>query len=360
MTRALFTPFTCKSLHLQNRVVMAPMTRQFSPQGVPGSDVADYYRRRAVGGAGLILTEGTTIARDGASYHPSVPCLEGPALAGWQDVVHAVHGAGSAIAVQLWHVGTEPEPHERTLQRRIEGPSGLTLLGAELGQIMSDRDIADTISAYARSARDSMLLGFDAIEVHAAHGYLIDQFMFAETNRRTDRWGGATLRERSRFGAEVIRAIRAAVGPDFAILIRLSQWKVGLYQTKLAATPQQMQDWLEPLADAGVDMFHCSQRNFAEPEFAGSDLNFAAWAKKLTGKPAVTVGRIGSAAEFLGGPTTAANNSSLEELERRLERGDFDLVAVGRAMLADPEWTNKVRSGQLRAIRTSYDRKVLL
>jgi 2,4-dienoyl-CoA reductase-like NADH-dependent reductase (Old Yellow Enzyme family) len=359
MPSPLFTPFRCKSLHLKNRVVMAPMTRMASPDGIPSDQVAQYYRRRAAGGAGLLLTEGTTIARPAASFHANVPNFYGPALDGWRGVLDAVHGAGGAIALQLWHAGTEVESTQRELPGRIvEGPSGLALSGTKVGQAMSDADIADTIAAYARSARDAMRMGFAAIEVHAAHGYLIDQFMFAQTNRRTDQWGGETLRDRTRFGAEVIRAIRAAVGPDAALIIRLSQWKVGLYETRLAATPEEMSDWLEPFVDAGVDLFHCSQRNFMAPEFPGSDLNFAGWAKKLTGKPAITVGRVGSTAEFIGG-ATAPTNSSLEELERRLDRGDFDLVAVGRALLADPEWPRKVRQGRLGEINKTFDPRVL-
>jgi 2,4-dienoyl-CoA reductase-like NADH-dependent reductase (Old Yellow Enzyme family) len=346
---SLFQPFALKSLRLQNRIVMAPMTRSFSPNGVPTPDVAAYYRRRAVGDVGLILTEGTVIDRPASSNDPSVPRIHGQdALAGWQAVVQEVHEAGGKIAPQLWHMGTIP-PHASGWlpPEPMEGPSGLLKPGVPAGVAMSEADIQATITAFARAAADSKRLGFDAIELHGAHGYLIDQFFWSGTNTRTDHWGGATLAERSRFAVAVVRAVRQAGGEDFTIILRLSQWKQQDYAARLAATPAEMEAWLTPLAEAGVDIFHCSQRRFWEEEFEGSDLNFAGWAKKLTGRTTITVGSVGLSGDFFGafggqGSTTA----SLDELLRRHARGDFDLVAVGRALLSDPEWMRKVRDGR--------------
>jgi 2,4-dienoyl-CoA reductase-like NADH-dependent reductase (Old Yellow Enzyme family) len=145
----------------------------------------------------------------------------------------------------------------------------------------------------------------------------------------------------------LVRAVRQGVGPDFAIILRVSQWKLQDYTAQLAATPQEMEQWLVPLAEAGVDIFHCSQRRYWEPEFAGSDLNFAGWAKKLTGKPSITVGSVGLSGDFLNafmGETSTPN--SLDELLRRFGRGDFDLVGVGRALLADAEWARKIHEGR--------------
>ena len=156
------------------------------------------------------------------------------------------------------------------------------------------------------------------------------------------------MAERSRFAAELVRAVRKAVGPDFPVGLRVSQWKPQDYAAKLAATPQEMEAWLVPLAAAGVDIFHCSQRRFWEPEFTGSDLNFAGWAKKLTGKPTVTVGSVGLSGDFSAALQfgESATPRPLDELFRRLDRGDFDLVAVGRPLLADAEWTRKIHEGR--------------
>jgi 2,4-dienoyl-CoA reductase-like NADH-dependent reductase (Old Yellow Enzyme family) len=115
----------------------------------------------------------------------------------------------------------------------------------------------------------------------------------------------------------------------------------------MAKTPEEMGAWLNLLADAGIDIFHCSQRRFWEPEFEGSDLNFAGWAKKLTGKPTITVGSVGLSGEFMAAfAGESSEPSPLDELLRRYDRGDFDLVAVGRPILADPEWVKKIKDGR--------------
>ena len=351
-TGVLFQPFRLKGLKLPNRIVMAPMTRSFSPEGVPGENVAAYYRRRAEGQVGLILTEGTVVNRPASRNDPGIPFFHSDdPLAGWDRVVREVHAAGGRIGPQIWHTGavkaftTEWEP-----DAPVESPSGLNAPGQPRGRAMTEEDIADAIAAFAQAAADAERLGFDVVELHGAHGYLIDQFFWHETNRREDRWGGATLPERSRFAAAVVRAVREAVGPDMPVILRVSQWKQQDYTHRLADTPDAMADWLGPLADAGVDMFHCSQRRFWNPEFPELDgeegLNFAGWAKKLTGKPTISVGSVGLSGEFMaafGGESSTP--ASLDGLVRRMERGEFDLIAVGRALLNDPQWAVKVRTG---------------
>ena len=343
---SLFRPFQVKTLKLPNRVVMAPMTRSFSPNGVPTAQVAEYYRRRAEASVGLILSEGTVINRPAASNDPDVPRFWGQdALAAWKQVIDGVHAAGGVMAPQLWHVGAARNRRtDWVAPGPVDSPSGISSPGKKFGEPMSDAAIADTIAAFARAAGNAKSLGFDAIELHGAHGYLIDQFFWEGTNQRTDSFGGATLAQRGRFAADILQAVRAEVGPDYPVIIRLSQWKQQNFTVQMAITPQEMEDWLRPLADAGADIFHCSQRRFWEPEFEGSDLNFAGWAKKLIGKPTITVGSVGLTGEFIaafGGETSKP--ASLDELLRRLDRGDFDLVAVGRALINDPQWVQKIR-----------------
>jgi len=155
------------------------------------------------------------------------------------------------------------------------------------------------------------------------------------------------LIERSRFAKELILAVRKAVGQDFTIILRISQWKLQDYTARLVTTPQEMEAWLLPLADAGVDIFHCSQRRFWEPEFVGSDLNFAGWVKKMAGKATITVGSVGLSGDFLAAfKGQSSTPRSLDELLRRFDRGDFDLVAAGRPLLADAQWTRKIREGR--------------
>lgn len=324
---------------------MAPMTRSFSPNGVPTDTVAAYYRKRAEGDVGLILSEGTVIERVSSSNDANIPHFYGEqALAGWQKTIKYVHDAGGAMGPQIWHMGIMDNHHSGWVPSQpFEGPSGLNRPGNNNGNTMTDADIADAIAAYGRAAADAKRLGFDTVEIHGAHGYLIDQFFWEGTNQRTDIYGGKTLAERSRFGIEVVKEVRRQVGEDFAVIIRLSQWKPADYTFQLAKTPQEMEAWLNPLADAGVDIFHCSQRRFWEPEFEGSDLNFAGWAKKITGKATITVGSVGLSGEFLAAfAGESSQPSSLDELLRRMDRGDFDLVAVGRPLLSDPNWVKKI------------------
>ena len=350
---ALFQPFQVKSLKMPNRIVMAPMTRSFSPGGIPTSDVAAYYRRRAEGGVGLIVTEGTVVDRPAARNDANVPVFHGEALPQWKKVVDEVHAAGGLIAPQIWHVGSaRGQGVDWKPLGKVDSPSGFTTPGKRGLEPMTEEDIADTIAAFGRSARAAKDLGFDAVEIHGAHGYLIDQFFWSGLNDRTDRWGGPSIADRARFGAEVVKAVREGVGEDMALILRLSQWKQQDFDARIAETPDQMTEWLAPLSEAGVDVFHCSQRRFWEPEFDGSDLNFAGWARKLTGKPTITVGSVGLDGEFIAAFGGAGSKpASLDGLIKRLEAGEFDLVAVGRALLADPEWVHKIRDGRLDALK---------
>ncbi|MEM6767763.1 MAG: NADH:flavin oxidoreductase [Bacteroidota bacterium] len=347
-TAVLFQPLTVGSLTLKNRVVMAPMTRNMSPGGVPNADVAAYYQRRAEGGVGLILSEGTVIDRPASRNEPNIPFFHGEdSLNGWKAVIDGVHAAGGKMGPQIWHVGSTPGQSGWAPEAETESPSGLSAPDTPRGRAMSEEDIADTISAFAKAAADAKRLGFDMTEVHGAHGYIIDKFFWSGTNTRTDGWGGDTLPERSRFAIEVIKAIRAAVGPGFPISLRVSQWKQQNFQAKLATTPKELEAWVIPLAEAGVDIFHGSQRRFWEPEFPEVDgengLNFAGWLKKLTGKVCISVGSVGLDADMISAFMGKGSGvSELSNLLLRMEREEFDLIAVGRALLSDPHWVDKV------------------
>lgn len=360
-TELLFKPFKAGNLSLPNRIVMAPMTRNFSPQGIPGPDVAAYYRRRAENAVGLIITEGTAIHHPAAVEHTSIPNFYGEGLKGWAKVVEEVHAVGGKIIPQLWHVGTARKigaDHQPNPEALPVGPSGISPAGEKVVEPLTEAEIADIISAYAQAAADAQRVGFDGIELHGAHGYLIDQFFWDKTNKRADQYGG-NLVQRTRFAVEVIEACRRAVGPNFPIVLRFSQWKMYHYEEKLAQTPQELEQFLTSLVKAGVDVFHCSSRRFWEPEFEGSDLNLAAWTKKITGKPVITVGSIGLEKAFLSDLEKNNNRQTdqsssvearLEQLVGQVEREEADLVAVGRALLVDPAFAVKLRDQQIEEI----------
>ncbi|MGB6941730.1 MAG: NADH:flavin oxidoreductase [Bryobacteraceae bacterium] len=342
-TEALFRPFQLQGLTLPNRIVMAPMTRSHSPGGVPGPDVAAYYRRRAEGGVGLIITEGTYPDHPASGFDPNVPRFYGEqAMAGWRRVVEQVHAAGGLIFPQLWHVGMVVSPG-------LTPPEGITPIGP---QSVTQADIDALIEAYANGAGDAQALGFDGVELHGAHGYLIDQFFWEATNQRTDQYGG-DLVSRTRFAMEIVREVRRRVGPQFPVVLRWSQWKIKDFEAKLVRTPDELEQFLRPLLDAGVDAFHCSTRRFWEPEFAGSDLNLAAWTKKVSGKPVITVGSITLNEDMMTsfGTANTAGVTGIDNLLDRLERDEFDLVAIGRSLIVNPAWPAIVRRGALNELR---------
>ncbi|GGP60649.1 NADH:flavin oxidoreductase [Shewanella saliphila] len=360
----LFESFSNKSLSLKNKTVMAPMTRAFSPNYIPNDEVAAYYRRRAEGDVGLIITEGTFIGHKAANGYENVPAIFGEqALAGWKHVVDEVHAAGGKIAPQLWHVGAVRKPGVGPdKEMPAYSPSGLYKPGAPNGVAMSQADIDEVVASFAQAALDAKNIGFDAIEVHGAHGYLVDQFFWEGTNQRDDQYGGS-LENRARFGVEIVKAIRAAVGEDFTIIFRFSQWKQQDYKAKLCQTPEELAIFLGLLSDAGVDIFHASTRRFWIPEFEGSDLNLAGWTKKLTNKPVITVGNVGLDNDFIGEGNAdlsgTSNPTGIDELLVRLNNDEFDLVGIGRALLVDPQWVNKIKTNAIDEIKP-FNKKSLM
>ncbi|WP_275466975.1 NADH:flavin oxidoreductase [Streptomyces noursei] len=357
----LSRPVALNGLTVPNRIAMAPMTRMFSPNGVPGEDVRSYYARRAAAGVGLIVTEGTYVGHASAGQSDRVPRFHGDEqLAGWAQVAEAVHEAGGTIVPQLWHIGMVRQQGEPPFaDAPAVGPSGIRVDGTEgTGRAMTRGDLDDVIGAFAEAAAAAERIGFDGVELHGAHGYLLDQFLWARTNRRSDAYGGDPV-ARTKFAAEIVAAVRATVSPDFPVIFRYSQWKQEAYDARLAETPDELEAILAPLAAAGVDAFHASTRRYWVPEFDGSDLNLAGWTKKLTGRPTITVGSVGLDGDFErafqgeGAPVQGIDN-----LLDRLERDEFDLVAVGRALLQDPQWAAKVLGNRTEELQP-YDAQAL-
>ncbi|AKG04917.1 MULTISPECIES: NADH:flavin oxidoreductase [Salimicrobium] len=343
--KPLFKTFNSDKLNLPNRTVMAPMTRGFSPGNVPDENVAAYYRRRAENEVGLIITEGTGINHPSSVSGAGIPLFHGEeALSGWAEVVKEVHEAGGKIAPQLWHVGmTRSKGDVPNEEAEPVGPSGLNLDGEQVNEPMSIGEVEEIVQSYAEAAAEAKRLGFDAIEIHGAHGYLIDQFFWKQTNQRTDRYGG-DFTDRMQFAVEIVEACRQEVGEDFPVIFRFSQWKMNDYKAKLVDTPDELDRFLKRLTEAGVDIFHCSTRRFWEPEFEGSDLNLAGWTKKLSGKPVISVGSVGLDGVFTD--FSGAGKANLDGLVDKIDNEEFDLVAIGRSLLMDPEWVKKVQEGR--------------
>ena len=299
----LFEPLTIGTMHLANRIVTAPMTRSRAPNGLLEADVVAYYARRAASGTGLIITEGTVVEHDVAHYSTLVPHFYGAAgLSRWREVADAVHAAGGRIIPQLWHTGLSrlrgrthnpdtPSVSASAITEEVVAAPPIPGKTRPPARAMHRRDIDVVVAAFAKGAVDANALGFDGVANHGAHGYLLDQFIWARSNQRDDAYGGSQ-ENRIRFAVDLVAAVRAAVGPDFPIFFRFSQWKSYDYRAEIATTPDELARILQPLAAAGVNVFDASTRRFW-PAFSRSDLNLAGWARKLTGRVAMTVGSVG-------------------------------------------------------------------
>jgi 2,4-dienoyl-CoA reductase-like NADH-dependent reductase (Old Yellow Enzyme family) len=358
----LFSPFQIRDVKLPNRFVMPSMQRGFAKDGVPTPEMAQYYRKRAENGISLVFGEGTAVDHPSATDYTDFALLTRPALEGWKRVIDEVKEANGNIFLQLWHQGGVREegkglyPEAPTLS-----PSGLALPGVANGRAMTRRDLAEVRDAFVSGAEVAKSLGFDGVEVHSAHGYLLDQFIWGSTNVRDDEYGGS-LANRARFPCEVVSGIRTVVGPDYPISVRISQWKTRAWDAVNFESSEELKLVLEMLVRAGADLFHASTRRFWEPEFSGSDLGFAGWVKRLSGKSVIAVGSVGLDVDVmasLGGVEAGATELRwLEELVRRFSKDEFDLVAVGRAVLSDAEWVIKIRDGSFESLKP-FNKEVL-
>ena len=355
----LFEPYKLKNITLRNRVAMAPMTRSQSPGGIPTNDVVEYYKRRAKAEVGLIITEGVEVSHKASSAYPNVPRLDSDkARDGWKKVIDGIKENNGHVVAQLWHcggfrkLGMSPNPE-------VPGhtASGLIRPGKRVAHAMTTIDIEETVSAYAGDAKICEEIGFDGVEIHGAHGYLIDNFLWDGTNDRDDSFGGS-IETRSNLATSIIKAIRSNVSDKFIVGLRFSQWKQQDYTARLATNPDDLFKVLSGPCNAGLDYLHSSMRRFWESEFEGSDENLAYWTKKLTNIPTISVGSVGLDGDFTD-MMAPAKTASIDKALQDINEHKYDMVAVGRALLSDHEWVIKMKEGRLKDINP-YTKKSLL
>ena len=335
----LFSPITIKTMKLKNRIVMPAMgTLSANLDSTISERQMYYYEAQAKGGVGLIVVEI-------AEVHPSSAFMmligihDDKFIPGLKMLTDSVHAAGAKIAIQLHHPGRQFVAVEG---RAPWAPSAVPCpcsLCQDMPHVMTIAEIEEMVEAFAQGARRAKQAGFDAVEIHGAHGYLLAQFMSAYVNRRTDKYGGS-ISSRMRFPLEVIEAVREKVGPDYPILFRLSgEERVpgGRELAEVVATAPM-------LVDAGVDCMSVSTGVYVNlfthliaPMEISKGLNvYAAEAiKKVVDVPVIVAGR-------LNDPVVA---------ESVIDQGKADLVAIGRGLLADPELPNKAAAGQFEDIR---------
>jgi 2,4-dienoyl-CoA reductase-like NADH-dependent reductase (Old Yellow Enzyme family) len=361
----LLTPFAIRGLTLANRFVMPGMQRQWCDNGRPLPRLADYYRRRAEGGVGLIITESCAVDHPSSTQTPMFARITGETVDAWADCFQAVKSAGGHMFMQLWHEGAirkeggdGPYAGYPSLS-----PSGLVSPAKPNGRAATIEDLEAIKDAFVRGAAAAQQIGAAGVEIHACHGYLLDLFLWAGTKRRTDVYGGDDIRDRVRFPAEIVAAVRRAVGPEFVISFRFSQWKEVDFDAKVVPTPQDLQVMLSELRAHGVDIFHASARRFWTPEWPGSDLGIAGWTKSFTDAPVIAVGSVGLDTDvmenFFGKEAQSTGAAGLQELARRFNNNEFDLVSVGRGHIGDPDWVKKVAEGRYSDVRLFTKKDVI-
>lgn len=342
-----FAPWCFRSLRLRNRIVMAPMTRRMvGEDGLANSATVAYYRRRAAAEVGLIVSEGTHIDDTHAPDTLNVPRLETKEQAqAWRRVVEAVQAEGGSFAPQLWHTGV------RALNPI--GPVEMKNNQGRLVQAMTEDIIASTIARFVQAALHAREIGCDALEIHAAHGYLLDSFLDPAVNTRQDAYGG-NEENRMRFPREVIRAVRSAVGADFVILLRLSQWAIENYAMQKFPDSTALSRHLKAFAEDGADVFHLSTRRATDPAFPDEHATrtLAGWARHFTDRPVIAVGGVA-----LGLPMDQSYGDAVSPVADPspalclVDSGECDLLAVGRSLIANPDWVQVVRDQGWQALQ---------
>lgn len=335
----LFTPLRLGTLSLANRTAVAPMTRvSATPDGCATPEMADYYASFATGGFGLVITEGVYTDKAYSQGYLNQPGLtDKDQVRSWRSVTDAVHQAGAPVIAQLMHAGALVQGNP--FRSDTIAPSAVRPIGQQMpfyggnGQYAvpraaKERDLLEATTGFAQAARAAQEAGFDGVEVHAANGYLLNQFLSEFANRRSDTYGGSTA-ARVQLTVEVIRAIRDAVGPDFPVGVRLSQAKVNDFHYRWSGGVVDAETIFRAVAEAGADYIHTTQFEAWAPAFGEDTPNMAAMARAATGLPVI------------------ANGSLHDPLRARelLGSGDAQVLSLGRGALGSSSWPNAVMTG---------------
>ncbi|MEJ2575378.1 MAG: NADH-dependent flavin oxidoreductase [Gammaproteobacteria bacterium] len=329
----LFTPYQLGTYKLRNRLGVAPMTRMSSPgDGIPRQDVLDFLVRRARNGAAVVYTEAIVTDYESAQGYPrQARLLTQRQVDAWRRVTDEIRDAGAVSIMQMFHCGRMAWPEINPAGRAI-APSPVTprqenpLTGKPYPTPdgMSLFDIEHVINGFVETARGALAAGFDGVEVHGAHGYLVSQFLSAYSNLREDDYGG-TVENRYRFAHQVIRAVRDVVPGDRLLTFRISDWGVADTDVSLFGTREEWQRVIRLLDDDSLDAISVSCVDAAQTAF-GSDRTLAALTREVTAKPLMICGRIHDRASA----------------ETALAHADIALSA--KSMLLNPDWVEDVRA----------------
>jgi len=335
MEGRLWQPFRIGRMELKNRVVMAPIvTRYATDEGYVTERLKNYCEARARGGAALLILEASCIHPGGRTFANQLGIMDDAFIPGLRELVRVIHKHGARAAIQLEHGGRMAKSELTGMQP--VAPSPLAMPGGEVPRELTVDGIAEIVTFFARAALRAKKAGFDGIEIHGAHSFLIDQFLSRASNKRRDAYGG-DVRNRARFLIEVTKAVREAVGDDCTVWCRINGREYG---TPEGETLEEARETARLAQEAGCEAIHVSgygpraPNNLTTPTFVPAVLeDLAEGIKKAVTVPVIAVGRI-----------------TPEAGERILKEGKADLIAIAKALLADPELPNKVASGRLEDI----------
>ncbi len=333
-TSPLFAPFKLGAIELANRFVMAPLTRNRAGPGRTPTDLTvEYYRQRA--GAGLIITEASQISPMGQGYLDTPGIYSPEQIAGWKRVTEAVHAAGGRIFIQLWHVGRISHSSLLPDNAAPVAPSAITaksktfttegFVDVSAPRAMTAADIQATVVDYSQAARNAIEAGFDGVEVHAANGYLIDQFLRDSSNHRDDEYGGS-IENRTRFLAEVIDAVVAAIGAE-RVGVRFSP--VSPFNDVTDTQPQALFERAIERIDAhALAYVHVIEGATGGDREIDPSFDFAALRAKFKG------------------PWMVNNGYDLDLAQARLAEGAADLFCFGRPFISNPDLVRRLQEGR--------------
>ena len=338
----LLSPGTIGTMEIRNRIVMAPMHTDYaSPEGIVTRQIIDYYAARARGGAGLVIVESTLVHPSGKHNPQELGIYDDKCTRGLGDLAEAVKGWGSKIAIQLNHAGRQARTAYTGMP--IVAPSAVPCLATGgLPRELTLDEILELIEAYAQAARRAKQAGFDAVEIHASHGYLVSQFLSPNINRRTDKYGG-DINGRAAFLLETIARIRELVGNDYPILVRLNAEDFADGGLTIDDS-KKVARMLEAAGLNGLDVSANTHESRLNPRV----ITDAASMYEPRGQ---MVSRAEQFKKIVSVPVIVAGALTPEMGEEALQQGKVDFIAMGRSLVADPELPNKLGRGEPEDIR---------
>ncbi|MBE9505435.1 MAG: NADH:flavin oxidoreductase, partial [Chloroflexi bacterium] len=331
MTRRVLEPFHLGPLPLRNRIVMAPITSQYADEkGRVTEQLKAHYEARARGGTGLIIVEASYIEPVGQAFANQLGIYDDVLLPGLRDLAGVIKRHGAVAAIQLHHGGRMAKSSLTGMQP--VAPSAIADSRGELPRELSREEIRSVVDSFAHAAVLAKQAGFDAVELHGAHSYLIDEFISGAANKRTDEYGG-DIANRARLLVEVIAAVRAATGAEYPVWVRMNGREYGVEE---GTSLEEAVEVAKLAEQAGCVAVHVSAYGPSTP----TNRTTAVF------KPAVIAELAGAMKGALRMPVIAVGRITPDSAEELLEEGSTDLVAIGKALLADPELASKLAAGK--------------